>query len=154
MERNATMLDRDPHHAEPANLPPLPPRRTPEETADRARYYAPGRPAFITYEMRPDAVRADPTGTGDAALNAEVERRGACMRLADVCARDLIEAARRRHRTIEHKRDVLARIDALMADAEHCGPTESWTAAVLLNARLLSARDCLRRYIAQREVTP
>ena len=151
------MLDRDPHHAEPANLPPLPPRRTPEETADRARYYAPGRPAFIPYEMRPDAVRADPTGTGDAALNAEVERRGMCMRLADSIARDLIEAAHRRRRTLKHKREVLARIDALMADAERSGAAESWTAAVLLNARLLSARDCLRRYIAQHgtsEVTP
>ena len=80
-----------------------------------------------------------------------------CMRLADTIALDLIEAARRRHRTIEHKRDVLARIDALMADAERCGPTESWTAAVLFNTRLLNARDCLRRWIAQRdasEVTP
>ena len=138
MERNAAMLDHDPPFT----------HRTPEEIADRARYYAPGRPTFIDYDRRPEAARADPTGTGDPALNAEAARRGECIHLAAAIVRDLIEAARRKRQTIEHRRDVLARIDALLAEAEAIGPAEPWTAAVLFDRRLHNARDNLHRYTA------
>lgn len=131
------MLDRDPHHAEPASLPPLQPFTCARLRASPAR------------SMNP----SDPTGTGDPGLNAESARRGESIHLAAAIVRDLILAARKRHRTIAYRREVLAEIDALLAEAEAIGPTEPWTYAVLFDRKLLAARDRLRRYVTS-EATP
>ena len=139
---------RDRHHDETLpDLPPLYPRsRSPAEQAARRAYYS-GGPAFVPYDLRPEAIRADPTGTGNAELNARADLVREQIMLTGQIVRDLVSGARKRRQSVAQKRATLDQIEALFADAE-AHAREPWAPVILLDLRLTRARDTLRAALA------